>query len=152
MLLSKRILFLQVFCALVLLLILADLNLPGHVLGGDVQHTVAAREAKSHTLQWWDHYAFAEDAPSIEVLLLRLQELQALLEMHESVETKALSASLFSLSIDIRQTFDGHLFTSYEQLSNNKKKSYADVMMLIFELEKVIVQAEETTSAIKVVI
>lgn len=87
-------------------------------------------------------------APVMGVLLLRLQEIQAKLDLHQDVAAQKLCASLFYLSIDIRQQFDGYLYTSYLDLSHQQQAAYLSVGQLVIELEQIVAKAEDYEGAI----
>ena len=147
MLLPRRILFGAFVCVLFLLLMLADVRTAGRMTEAHVHRAETAGETESRAVQLSSLHV--EDAPSVEVLLLRLQEIQALLDIHQGDGARALSASLFSLSLGIRQRFDGYLFVPYEQLRADQKESYVEVIALILDLEEVLYRAEATGSAKK---
>ncbi len=87
-------------------------------------------------------------APVMGVLLLRLQEIQAKLDLRQDVAAQELCVSLFYLSINIRQQFDGHLYTSYLDLTHQQQSAYLEIGQLLLELEQIISNADDYEGAI----
>lgn len=87
-------------------------------------------------------------APVMGVLLFRLQEIQAILDLNQDVAAQELCVSLFYLSIDIRRQFDGYLYTSYQDLTEQQQATYLEIGQLILDLERIMSKADDYEGAI----
>ena len=73
--------------------------------------------------------------PVMEVLLLRLQVIQAKLDHDARPVPTALKDSLFDLSLGLRKSFDGSLGTEFNELTAAQQQIHTEVWKLVLALD-----------------